>query len=270
MSPTHAADITGVLAAMGSRLDARPFVILLDVDGTLAPIAPRPEAAMVPDDTRAAVRRLTRAAGVHVALVSGRGALDAARLVGVEGVWALGNHGMELLAPDGSLEPDPAVLPFEPDVAEAARALAALAANTPGALLENKRWTLSLHYRLVDETLVPELRRSAGEVARAGSLRVTEGKKVIEVRPRVAIDKGTASVALATRLGAFAPGGAALFAGDDRTDEDAIRALRAHSTAAITIRVGTDGGDTDAEFRVSSPETFRELLAGIAARRRDP
>ena len=260
-----ASSVAGLVAAMGRRLDGKPFVVMLDVDGTLAPIAPRPEDARVPEETRAVVRRLASAPDVHVALVSGRAADDASSLVGIENLWALGNHGIELRTPAGVVEADAAVHPFEKPMASAARELEVIARGVDGARVEDKRWTVSLHYRLADEAKVPALLERARVVAEKAGLRVTEGKKVMEVRPPLSIDKGTASVLLASRLGAFATGAACLFAGDDRTDEDAFRALREHSAQAVTIRVGAT--ETAAEFSVDDTDAFRDLLSAIAARR---
>lgn len=257
---------SGLVSAIGPRLDGRPFVVLLDVDGTLAPIAPRPSDARVPDETRAVVERLIVIPGAHVALVSGRSAEDAIGVAGVSRVWAIGNHGMEVRAPDGDMVPDPEVQPFEERISRVARELESVAREVAGAFLEDKRWTLSLHYRLAPDREVPPMLAKARAVAEQAGLRVSDGKKVLEVRPPVAIDKGTASVRLADRLGALAQGSALFFAGDDRTDEDAFRALRQRATHAVTVRVG-DEGATDAEFRVPSPDALRALLAAIAARR---
>ncbi len=251
---------------MGHRLDGRPLVVMLDVDGTLAPIAPRPADARVPAETRAVLERLVGANDVVAALVSGRGVADATALVGVDGLWALGNHGMELRAPDGGIEVDPAVLPYESAISSVARALEEIAGSVAGALVENKRWTISLHYRLVKPAEVPGMLARARAAAEGAGLRLTDGKMVLEVRPPVAIDKGTASVRLATRLGAFGGEAASLFAGDDRTDEDAFRALRERSPSALTVRVG-HAADSAAEFTVDSPDAMRALLDAIAARR---
>ena len=261
-----ASDVRAVATALGARLDATPLAMLLDVDGTLAPIAPRPADARVPAATRAVLERLAAAPGVHLALISGRGAEDATVIVGVNRVWAIGNHGMETRTPAGAIEADASARRFEGAVAQAARALEESIADVPGALVENKRWTLSLHYRLADEAKVPALIDRARSIAAGLQLRVTEGKKVVELRPPVSVDKGSAAVALASRLGAL-EGGATFFAGDDRTDEDAFRALREASSSAITVRVGPEGVETNAEFRLESPDDLRALLELIAERR---
>lgn len=260
------------IAAIGTRLDGDPLVAMLDVDGTLAPIAPRPEDARIPDETRLVVEAIAALPNVTVALVSGRAADDTMRIAGVEKAWVLGNHGIEVRSPDGRLTPNGAVLPYERAVANAARALEPLVHATPGALLEHKRWTLSVHYRLVDQSAVPALVTKAREIASGAGLRVSEGKKVVELRPPVQIDKGTGAVELADRLGALGREGSVLFAGDDRTDEDAFRSLRAKKPDAVTVRILPDvaermGEGTDAEFAIDSPSELRVLLRWLLTHR---
>jgi trehalose-phosphatase len=254
--------------ALGSRLGGSPLVILLDVDGTLAPIAPRPEDAFVPAATRDAVAALSSARDTHVALVSGRGAADARRLVGVDGVWAIGNHGLETIDPDGMLTIDARVAVWE-GALQSVRAIAAEAvASAPGARVEDKGATLSIHYRLADAAEVPRLERTVTAAAERTGLRVTRGRKVIEVRPPLAVDKGTAVLALARRLGATERSASILFAGDDTTDEDAMEALRGLHADAVTIHVeGEEPRTTRAEFRAGSPAELGKWLAALAAMR---
>jgi trehalose-phosphatase len=258
-------------AAFGERLDGTPLVLLLDVDGTLAPIVSKPDQATVPEGTRATLRTLARAPGVHVALVSGRAARDATRVAGVSGLWVIGNHGFETTAPDGSEIADETVRPFEAVMNAAAVALAPLESEFRGVLVENKRWTLSVHYRMAGAAHAEEILARARAVADQHGARISEGKKVVELRPPLDVDKGTASVVLAERLGGFARGGSVLCVGDDRTDEDAFRALRKRDGRAVTVRVtAMDGGDTrgtDAEFAVATTDEVRALLEWIAARR---
>jgi trehalose-phosphatase len=250
---------------MNLVLSGTPRVIMLDVDGTLAPIAPRPELAVVPAETRRTIEALIAQPGVIVCLVSGRAAIDAQRMVGVEGVWVIGNHGAEVMRPDGGIEVNPAVVPYGDALDRAAAALAPVVDAMPGAILEPKGWTLSVHYRAVDPAAAAGLARAVGNIAEREGLSVRDGKKVIEVRPPVSVDKGTAVLALARRLGALAPGASLLFAGDDVTDEDAFRALRANGSSAITIQVAPEGdGRSSAEYRVDDPAAMRALLAELA------
>ena len=245
------------------RLTGRPLVLMLDVDGTLAPIVAEPSLARVPDETRRVIAFLVTRPDVKVALVSGRAAHDARRLVGVANLWTIGNHGAEVMTPAGDVQVDPAFVAFEEPMATAARTLAALLAPVRGAIVENKVWTLSVHYRLVDEALIPQLRGTVDDVAARTGLRVSEGKKVLEVRPPVTVHKGTAIQNLASELGALDAGASLFFAGDDTTDEDAFRLLRDCCPNAVTLQVG-GRADTAAEFSRSSPDDVRALLEHIA------
>lgn len=251
--------------ALGRRITGSPLVVLLDVDGTLAPIAPRPEDASVPAATRDAVQALAAARDTHVALVSGRGAEDARRLVGVDGVWAIGNHGLETIDPGGILSVDARVAAWEGALQSVRSSAAGVVASVPGSRVEDKGATLSIHYRLADAADVPRLESAVATAAERAGLRITRGRKVIEVRPPLAVDKGTAVLALAQRLGATERSASILFAGDDTTDEDAMEALRALHSDAVTIHVeGEEARTTRAEFRVGSPAELGKWLAALA------
>ena len=256
--PVPALPITPAFAA---RLQGNPLLLLLDIDGTLAPIAPRPELAIVPVETQQILHELTVLPGVYVVFVTGRGATDGRRLAGVDGGWMIGNHGMELAHPGKAARARDDVAPFESSVADAAATLERLATarGWEGVLVENKRLTLSVHYRLAQPGIVPEL---IGEVARIGEehgLRATQGKEVLELRPPIAVDKGTAALELAESLGATHDDASLFAAGDDRTDEDLFRALRQRQPRAVTVRVG-DAASTEAEFSVPDTDAMRELL----------
>ena len=244
-----------------SRLAGAPLLVMLDIDGTLAPIAPRPELATVPPETRRAVAALAAREGIHVVLVTGRAAADGRRMVAVGRAWVIGNHGSELVSPEGEVEIDPAVEPWRPKIAQAARQIAAAVAPIRGVVFENKTWSLSVHYRLADPSVGPRLRATVDEIAERHGLAVTSGKMIVEVRAPARVDKGTAVLSLAKRLGALAPGASLLFVGDDLTDEDAFRLLRARVPQALTVRVAEDAGTaTAAEISVRDPAAVRELL----------
>ena len=245
------------------RLAGRPLVLLLDVDGTLAPIVAHPALAQVPDATRRIIASLVTRPDVIVILVSGRAARDAKRMVGVERVWAVGNHGAEVIDPSGDTTVDPEVSRYAEPMARTAQTLEPLVAAITGVVLENKTWTLSVHYRTADERVVPRLRGIVEGVAARNGLLVTEGKKVLEIRPPVAVDKGSAISRLLDDLGGFGADGSVLFAGDDVTDEDAFRFLREYHPSAVTIHVG-DRADTAAEFIFPDLDQLRALLALLA------
>ena len=159
------------------RLSEAPerAAIFLDIDGTLAPIAPRPEDARVPDDARAEVARLAERYAL-VACVSGRSGEDARRMVGVDGVRYVGAHGLEL-APD----------------AERWRDEIHSFATTVDWPVEDKGLTVSFHYRQAeDEDAALEYLDEVAERARQAGLIPRFGRKVLEIRPPVQADKGTA------------------------------------------------------------------------------
>jgi trehalose-phosphatase len=256
-----------VTSELASRLASTPLVLFLDVDGTLSPIAPRPEYAVLPLETKRVLCDLVELPGVHIAILSGRAAGDARRVVDVPGVWVVGNHGLEIAPPDGPPEVRPDVAAYETKIAAAAARAEPLARAYAGVIVEDKRWTLSVHYRLAHPRIVPELSAETESIAADCGLLVIRGKEVLELRPPVDVDKGVAAVELARSLRGAERRASLLCAGDDRTDEDAFRALRATWPECVTVRVGL-ASDTKAEFVVPDTAAMRELLAWILASRK--
>jgi trehalose 6-phosphate phosphatase len=246
--------------AIASRLSGTPLVLLLDIDGTISAIAPRPADATVLPVALDALRSLVRSDGVVVGLVSGRMADDVRRMVRIEPVWVIGNHGAEIVSPDGQETVEPSVAAFEGAVAAARRSLEA-----SGVAVEDKRWTLTAHYRATGI----EPREAVSRVAAEHGLVVVAGKKVLELRPPVTVNKGTAVVALADRVGGFRSGASILYAGDDATDEDAFVALRSRDPRPVTIHVAGEGSQkTCAEYIVADPMEMGSVLAWLAELRR--
>ena len=266
-----AVDAEELLRAAGTRLDGSPLALMLDIDGTISPIAPTPAQAHVPVETREALRRLVQIPAVHVALVTGRAVGDAQRMVMVDGVSILGNHGLEISLEGRPAAPVPAARGAEEIMARARGMLAPLVRATPGAFVEDKRLTLSVHYRQARPDQAQALVALALDVARVLGLRATEGRRVVDLRPSLRIDKGTAVVEFAERVGAVADDASLLFAGDDRTDEDAFASLGARAPQAVTIHVEGDSGEqspgTAAEFRLAGPLELGRLLRLLLKRR---
>ena len=194
--------------------------VLLDVDGTLAPIVARPQDAYVPEETRGELARLAGRYAL-VACVSGRPRSEVERMVGVAGVAVVGEHGLEL-APEAAAWAD--------RVAEFARGV-----DWPA---ERKPLSVSFHFRRADDQDAARayLTRVA-DAAEAEGLVPRWGRMVLEVRPPVAADKGTAVRTLVTRAGVRR----ALYAGDDRTDLDAF-----HGLEGLELGVRVAAGSTEA------------------------
>ena len=258
-----------VPSELTERLGGSPLVLLLDVDGTLSPIAPRPEYATVPPETREVLSRFGALPEVYVAIVSGRSAEDARRMVSVDSVWVIGNHGVETAAPGEAPIVRDDVAAYRDQVALANDRACAIAAAMDGIIVEDKVWTLSVHYRLAHPRVVPDLAKQIERIADDLGLRVTHGKEVLEVRPPIEVDKGVAAGALIQRLGASGETASILCAGDDRTDEDMFRRVREHHPGGVTVHVGADSSarDTSAEFSVPDTEAMRELLVTVLAAR---
>ncbi len=240
--------------------------ILLDVDGTLAPIAARPEEATVPEATQELLRELCSQYGL-VACVSGRCALDARALVGLPELHYVGNHGAELLMPnqDTPLIDDALAEWIEP-VREFTRGefsedLVALSVR-----LEEKGPISALHYRGAsdEETSIEALRELARRAAKQG-LRTQWGRKVLEIRPPLSFDKGS-GVELLLRERLFTH---ALYAGDDNTDLDAFRKLTflkqgGALTYAVTVGVASSESPAtiaaEADIVLDGPKGVTRLL----------
>jgi len=216
---------------------------MLDVDGTLAPIAPRPELASVPDETRVELRRLVGKYAL-VACISGRTGRDAYRLVGVDGIAYVGVHGLEL-APE----------------ADAWRAPLRAFADLEWPWIEDKGLTVAFHWREApeEEAARSEL-EAVAERARGTGLEARWGRKVLELRPPVDADKGTAVRSLLAEHGLRR----ALYAGDDTTDLDAFRGLDGYEVA---VRVAVASGEAPpglseaADIVVASPAELLTLLS---------
>jgi trehalose-phosphatase len=211
-----------------ARLAAEPrrTAILLDVDGTLAPITERPEEARVPEETRHELARLASRYAL-VACVSGRAGPEAERLVGVPGVAVVGEHGLELA----------------PEAAEWADRIAAFASGVDWPA-ERKPLSVSFHFRRADDEAVARAYLSRVEAAaREEGLVPRWGRMVLEVRPPVEAHKGTAVAELVRR----ADVSRGLYAGDDTTDLDAFAGLEG---LEVAVRVAVD-----------SPEAPLPLLA---------
>jgi trehalose 6-phosphate phosphatase len=197
--------------------------VLIDVDGTLAPIVPRPADARVPDETRELLRRLADRYAL-VGCLSGRQARDAREIVGVGEIAYSGNHGFELLFPgESEPRPDPSLDGHEADAPTFLRALDGTQLERAGIRTEDKGAIVALHWRGADnEGAAESLAREIASDAEWKGLVTHHGRKVLEIRPDVAINKGIALAALI----ASRPVTRALYGGDDRTDADAFLALR--------------------------------------------
>ncbi len=226
------------------RLAAAPELaaLFLDMDGVLAPIVERPDDAAVPPETRAELARL---AGRYplVACVTGRDGEDARRRVGVESLVYVGSHGLEL----------------NPEAERWARRLHDFAASVDWPV-ESKRLTVSFHFREArDEAAAVATLDRVADRAREEGFVARYGRKVLELLPPLAADKGTAVRQLLEERSLRR----ALYAGDDTTDLDGFHALDGLELAvrvAVASPEGPPALREAADLVVGSPAEFLELL----------
>jgi trehalose 6-phosphate phosphatase len=238
------ADLTGAVAALARR---RPLLVASDYDGVLAPLVGDPSAAVPLPGVGLALERLAAHDGVVVALVSGRGVADLRAVSGFEGPYRwIGSHGAEYDGPlTGELAARRGAL---------ADRLAPLVAAVPGARLEVKPASVAVHVRQVTDRAAAAALLEQADAAADPSLTKKPGKEVLELAVTDA-DKGSALLRLRDDVGAVAT----VYLGDDRTDEDAFRAL---SPDDLTVKVGE--GETAARYRVADPAAVVVLLETLA------
>ncbi len=230
------------------------ILLLLDFDGTLAPIVPRPEDACVPDETMATLRALRDCPKVELAAVSGRGVRDVEHLLGLDGIHYFGSHGRERIRADST------AVQADTRGREAIRAvcelLSAALADVDGFEVEDKFVSAAAHYRNTRPEDRARVARAVQEaVVSVPSLRMAPGKMVYDITPADGVDKGTAALALAQETG-----GLPVYFGDDTTDETAFGAL---PPPAVTVFVGPASRASLARYRVADTGEVAEGLARI-------
>jgi trehalose-phosphatase len=247
--------------------DSGRVAVFLDYDGTLTPIVSQPEDAWLSDSMRQTLRELAARAPV-VAILSGRDLDDVRRRVNIDGVVYAGSHGFDIAGAGGlRRELGAAYLPVldiaETEVREALDEIA-------GAQLERKHFSVAAHYRNVNENDAFKVALAVDAVAaRHRELRRMDGKKVYELLPDIDWNKGKATLWLLETLGLESRSGGirAIYIGDDRTDEDAFRALEQRG---IGILVSEQSQPTAARYSLKDPaevERFLRALGPVCAHR---
>ncbi len=201
-------------------LARRPFGLFLDIDGTISPLAATPREAVVPHEIRALLHDLSR--HVQVVIVSGRTLVDARRMVGVDALTYVGSHGLATWI-DGREELDGAVQPYVRFAQQAMVELAPLR-RIDGILFEEKGTGLAIHYRLTRDGAEARaaILRAIAASGSAAHFDLLEGVKVIELRPRLGLNKGTSVRSLVNRLRLEG----LIYVGDDITDIEAFEVVR--------------------------------------------
>ncbi len=283
------------------RSDPSSSAVLLDIDGTLAPIVRHAADAHVPEATRALLIEIAKRYRL-VGCVSGRRAATARQIVAIGTIAYVGNHGGELLRPGATLpELDPELAAWSGRVRDFAARILTAEHQRLRVRAEDKEAIAAFHWRGAPDEDAAEgaVREIAAQAEREG-FAVHWGRKVLEVRPPVALDKGLGVMALldgrnpdvpsprvpsGVRAGSAGEGGeatwvdgvgrhvsAALYVGDDTTDLDAFRGLRSLVQAgklarAVCVAVRSEEAPRElvqeADLTIDGPDGVRRLLEAL-------
>ncbi|CAL0306586.1 unnamed protein product [Lupinus luteus] len=240
----------------------KQIVMFLDYDGTLSPIVDDPERAFMSDSMRKTVRKLARC--FPTAIVTGRCRDKVYNFVRLAELYYAGSHGMDIKGPSKSSKffkgkkPEEVLFQpaseFLPMIDEVYQQLVEKTKSTPGASVENNKFCVSVHFRCVDEKKWGELAQHVKSVLKEyPKLRLTQGRKVLEIRPTIKWDKGKALEFLLASLGftncahVFP-----IYIGDDKTDEDAFKKLRDRGQG-FGILVSKFPKETSASYSLQEP-----------------
>ncbi|GKV09315.1 hypothetical protein SLEP1_g20833 [Rubroshorea leprosula] len=246
----------------------KQIVLFLDYDGTLSPIVEDPDRAFMTNEMREAVR--DAAEYFPIAIVTGRCYDKVYSFVKLAGLYYAGSHGMDIKGPSKSCthnkgNHNPVLFQpaseFLPMIEEVYKSLEEKTKSIPGARVENNKFCLSVHFRCVDEKswdALAELVRSV--VNEYPKLKLTQGRKVLEIRPTIKWDKGRALEFLLEALGyANSADVLPVYIGDDRTDEDAFKVLRDRGQG-FGIVVSKVPKETNASYSLQDPTEVMVFL----------
>ena len=241
----------------GSKLSCKKILLFLDFDGTLVPIARDPESAKLSAASRQVLSRLSVSDRVRLCVISGRRVRTLKALLGIRNVSYVGNHGFEIEVPGlGLTAPAVSSAWIRKYLAPVAKRLKSQCRRFSGARLENKRHTLSLHFRKVAAKDLGAFRKIYENIKKEFSalpLVWREGKKVFEILPNVRWNKGSAALLVCDGF----PDSFPVILGDDATDEDMFKALRMRG---LTIRIGRSKKSYAKFYLPSQKEVLRFLI----------
>ncbi|MBS3814995.1 MAG: trehalose-phosphatase [Hadesarchaea archaeon] len=243
-----------------------PFFLVSDYDGTLTPIMDRPDEADLSGGMRENLAQLSEL--TNVAIVSGRKLSDLKKRVGVEDIYYSGNHGFRIKGPGASFTKEEAEL-TSPIISEISREIKEKTRGIDGVIIEDKGLTASVHYRLVQESEVQELKQLLEDLLESyqeeGLIETMFGKKVLEIRPNLSWDKGKAVLWLLESVG-IEDEGFVIYLGDDETDEDAFQVIR---NRGIGVLVSEEEMDSLAQYRLQDVKEVNTLLSRLIELLRD-
>ena len=254
-------------AALEAELSGRRLAVFLDYDGTLTPIVARPEDAVISARMREVVRALAHRCTLCV--VSGRDRVVVQRLMGVDDLVVAGSHGFDIWSPEGGALEREEGTAFASLLDRVTGILRHRTESIAGALVEPKKSSVAIHYRLVEDRDRPRVRAIVEEIlaAEPDALKVTPGKMVYELQPKIDWDKGKAVLYLLRALELEGGEVLPLYLGDDITDEDAFEALRPRGVGILVADPSDPelaGRTTCAQYVLRNTDEVERFLDGLA------
>jgi alpha,alpha-trehalase len=239
-------------------LSDRKPIFFLDYDGTLTPIVQRPELAVLSNEMKDVLKRLSEK--YTTAVVSGRMREDVEKLVGIKKLLYAGSHGFDISGLGISLI-EPRAKEAIPLISKIVKQLSGELKGIPGVIIEEKKFSTAVHYRLVEVSNLSKIKNMVDRVIQNNPcLRLMSGKKVFEILPRIDWDKGKAVSWIMKALGISWSDVSVIYIGDDTTDEDAFRMVRTRGTG---ILVSEQPKESAADFQLSSPGEVKKLFEQV-------
>ncbi|XP_072383452.1 uncharacterized protein [Diabrotica undecimpunctata] len=234
------------------------LAILLDYDGTLTPIVAHPDLAIIPPEAKNVLQILSQIPEIFVAIISGRGVTNVKKMVGIDSITYAGNHGLEVIYPDGSKYDHQLPSNFEDQVKELIAKLQEKLVRE-GAWIENKGASLTFHFREAPAHLREEMEKEATKIIEAANFKSSKAHMAVEARPKVDWNKGSVALLLLEKKYGkdWNKETKVIFVGDDTTDEDAMRALKGN---AALFRIANCTAETYADKIISSTEDTLKVL----------
>ena len=248
---------------LGGFLAGRRLALFLDYDGTLSALCAHPDQAVLSAPMRSALEACADRSDTHVTIVSGRSLPDITAVVGHPGLTYAGNHGLEISSPGLPAFRHKDLEHYQAAMDRLAAALGEVA--TQGAWVEAKGPTLTFHYRAVPDARQADVAARAWSVIREAGFQARDAHAAVEARPPTGWDKGQAVLhVVRQRYGpAWFGGVRVIYVGDDKTDEDAFRAV---AGLGVTFRVGYHAMHSAADHRLHDVTAVQALLEWLARR----
>jgi trehalose 6-phosphate phosphatase len=249
------------------HLAGKTPAVFLDYDGTLTPIVERPEDAIISESMREAIRGL--ASRCPVVIASGRDRQVVQELMGIDDLVVAGSHGFDIWNPAGGAIQREEGAGFEGLLDEVKERLGKETNSIEGALIEPKQASVAVHYRLVSQEDRPKVKEIVDAVLaeHPNELKVTPGKMVYEIQPKIDWDKSKAVLYLLEALDLDGDDVVPIYLGDDITDEDAFEALKGRGIGIFVGRADdpeVSGRTTSADYVLHTTQEVERFLYTLA------